>query len=68
MAKRVNDKRGSGARRTDRFPPTRKSRCADSAFAGEMARMNRMTIEERILEALAINNSFAARVASAQKK
>jgi hypothetical protein len=41
------------------FPRTRKSRCAGQARAAELARLRRLSIEERILAALSMSDHFS---------
>lgn len=41
------------------FPRPRKSRCAEQARAAELARLRRMSIEDRITEALSMSDRFS---------
>jgi hypothetical protein len=38
----------------------RRSACADASLRGEIERLSRMTVEERITEALTMGSRFAA--------
>jgi hypothetical protein len=52
--------RHSGKTRTPRtFPALRKSRCAQESLAAELKRLRKLSIEERILEALDMSDRFA---------
>lgn len=44
---------------TRRFPPERPSACAEAGVAAEMKRINSLTIEERILEALSLASTVS---------
>jgi hypothetical protein len=41
------------------FPRPRKSHCADQARTAELARLRRLSIEERIAEALSMSDRFS---------
>jgi hypothetical protein len=41
------------------FPALRKSRCAQESLASELKRLRKLSIEERVLEALGMSERFA---------
>jgi len=41
------------------FPELRRSRCAGQSFAEELRRLHAMSIEERVVEALGMDQRFA---------
>lgn len=46
--------------RTSRtFPVLRKSRCGQESLAAELKRLRKLSIEDRVLEALGMSNRFA---------
>jgi hypothetical protein len=51
-------KPGEKTKRT--LPSGRRSACADASLRGEIERVSRMTVEERITEALTMGSRFAA--------
>jgi len=51
-------KPGEKTKRT--LPSGRRSACADASLLGEIDRVSRMTVEERITEALTMGSRFAA--------
>jgi hypothetical protein len=42
------------------LPPSRRSACADAALLAEIERVKKMTINERMLEALALGQDLSA--------
>ena len=57
--KRVDHGRGRAARPRERFPRSIASASARKSFEREMARLRSMSVEERIMEALSLNEEFA---------
>ncbi|MDX2226652.1 MAG: hypothetical protein SFY92_06160, partial [Verrucomicrobiae bacterium] len=59
MMEKVNTDNSVAPHAENTFPKARKSHCAGQSFDAEMKRLRAMTIEQRVLEALGMNERFA---------